>query len=126
MFVLAVEDILGLRSVPPSSLFDGMPISVTVNGHKELYIWWEGEAAVDDGHLIVKLNTPNTNLGAFRKVFNRFVSSPSVPFGNPTPEQVGIYWLDSSSLTVYLASSFVFNEVRQYRWIQLVANAGSK
>lgn len=126
MFALAVNNLTELKALTPSVLFDGMPVSVTIDNAKELYIWWEGASWADDGQLFIELNAPNTNLGRFKKVFNKSISSPSIPFGNPTPEQVGTYWLDTSFLAVYLACSFIVNEVRQYKWIRLVNNTGSK
>lgn len=126
MFVLTVGNLTELKALTPSSLFDGMPISVLVNGVRELYIWWEGVTWADDGHLIIQLDTPNDNLGAFKKVFNKFIASPSVPITDPTADEVGIYWLDTSLLAVYVAASFIIDEVRQYKWIQLVNGAGGK
>ena len=126
MFVLAVNDIADLKTLAPSNLFDGMPVSALVNGSNELYIWWEGVTETDDNHLIVRLNSPNNGLGAFKKVFNRFVSSASVPLANPIANEVGTYWLDSSMLSVYLAASFVVDGAKQYKWVQLVNNVGGK
>lgn len=126
MFVLSVPNLTALKALSPSLLFDGMPVSVLIDSVRELYIWWEGVAWVDDGHLIIQLDTPNDNLGAFKKVFNKFVASPSVPITDPTADEVGIYWLDTSLLAVYLAASFIVDETKQYKWVQLVNGAGGK
>ena len=126
MFALAVNDILELKTLNPAVLFDGMPISVKINNSKELYIWWEAVDSIEDNHLVIRLNSPNNNLGAFKKVFNRFILSPSIPFLNPTAEEIGIYWVDTSMLSLYLACTFIVGGIRQYRWVQLTNNVGGK
>lgn len=126
MFILAVDSTNSLKQLSPNKLLDGMPISVETNNARELFVWWESVNWIEDNNIIYRLNFPNENIGAFKKVFNKYVSSPSVPFGNPTDEEIGMFWLDSSMLSLYLASSFVVNGQKENRWIQLTNNIGGK
>ncbi len=126
MFKLSIENTANLKQLEPSTLMDGMPVNVLIDGSYELYIWWEGDATPDDGNSTIRLDSPNELAGAFKKVFNRFTSVSSVPIVNPNQSEIGNYWIETSTLAVYLAASFVVDGLTQTRWVQLVNNAGGK
>ncbi len=126
MFALSVGSIASLKQLDPSNLLDGMPVSILIGSSRELYIWWESDSTPDDGNSTIRLDSPNGSSGAFKKVFNKFISMPSVPIVNPSQGEIGTYWVETSTLALYLAASFLINGTRQSRWIQLVNNAGGK
>ena len=126
MFILAIDSIASLRQLSPNNLLNGMPISVGINNTKELFVWWESVEWIEDNNIIYRLDSPNNNAGAFKRIFNKSISSASIPIGNPTDEEIGIFWLDTSMLSLYLASSFIVNGQKKNRWIQLISNIGGK